>query len=54
MIWWVNVRGRDYERDVEFFYIIEADSNDEALLKAANNLKVKMLDEVYSVTAERG
>ncbi len=54
MIWWVNVRGRNIDKDVELFYVIEAESEDQALIDASNCLGVAMLDEVYSVHAERG
>lgn len=53
MTFWVTVKGRNLDKDVELFYVIEAEYDGEALMKAAGLLGVKMLDEVYSVNAVR-
>lgn len=53
MIWWVTVKGRNIDKDVELFYVIEAENDGEALMLAASRLGVQMLDEVYTVDAVR-
>lgn len=53
MIWWVTVKGRNVDRDVELFYVVEARDEDTALVMAADRLGVRILDEVYDVNAVR-
>lgn len=53
VIWWVTVKGVNYDHPAQLFYVIEADSEDEALLIAGTRLGVKTLEEVTSVEAVR-
>jgi hypothetical protein len=53
IVYWVAVKGRNFDRDVELFYVVEADTEDKAIQLAASRLGFLTLDEVYEVEAVR-